>query len=159
MSDYVLYRFGADEFCCEVTNACCSSLIDVHELRWSDDIINTYGIDREKLPPLVKPGTLMGRISREVAAQRGLAEGTPISTGTGDQQCAAIGAGVVQPGFAELTLGTSGVLVDANEKPVLPESGIMMVPASAAWGLYDVEGNTAWCCKQLQMAQGRIGGS
>ena len=79
------------------------------------------------------------KVSREVAECTGLAEGTPISTGTGDQQCAAVGAGVVEPGFAELTLGTSGVLVVATEKPVLPESGIMMVPASGAWGLYEVE--------------------
>jgi xylulokinase len=140
MPDYVLYRFGSDEFCCEVTNACCSSLIDVHELRWSDTIIDSYGIDRTKLPPLVKPGTLVGKITADVAARTGLVEGTPISTGTGDQQCAAIGAGVVEPGYAELTLGTSGVLVVATKKPVLPESGIMMVPASGAWGLYDVEG-------------------
>ena len=158
MPDYVLYRFGADEFCCEVTNACCSSLIDVHELRWSDDIIDNYGIDREKLPPLVRPGTLVGKIRREVAALTGLAEGTPISTGTGDQQCAAVGAGVVEPGFAELTLGTSGVLVVATEKPVLPDSGIMMVPASGAWGLYDVEGIQLGAASSYRWLRDELGG-
>ena len=158
MPDYVLYRFGADEFCCEVTNACCSSLIDVHELRWSEKIIETYGIDREKLPPLVKPGTLVGKITDEVSERTGLAEGTPISTGTGDQQCAAIGAGVVKPGFAELTLGTSGVLVVATEKPVLPESGIMMVPASGAWGLYDVEGIQLGAASSYRWLRDELGG-
>jgi sugar (pentulose or hexulose) kinase len=68
------------------------------------------------------------------------------------------GAGVVKPGFAELTLGTSGVLVVATEKPVLPESGIMMVPASGAWGLYDVEGIQLGAASSYRWLRDEFGG-
>ena len=36
---------------------------------------------------------------------------TTISWGAGDQQCAAIGAGVIRQGMAEFTVGTAGVMV------------------------------------------------
>jgi xylulokinase len=74
MPDYVMYRFGADDFYCEMTNACCSGMIDVKTMQWSTKIIDTFGIDRSLLPPLVKPGTGIGRVSAEFAKLTGLKE-------------------------------------------------------------------------------------
>jgi len=45
------------------------------------------------------------------AALTGLPEGLTLCRGAGDQQCAAIGAGVIKQGMAEFTVGTSGVMV------------------------------------------------
>ncbi len=140
-SDYVMWRFGTDDFYCERTNACCSGMIDVKTLSWSDRILDTFGIEKDKLGKLVDPGTVVGAVSKEAAALSGLKEGTPLVTGTGDQQCAAIGAGVSEPGMASLTLGTAGLLVVGTEKPMLEDkSGFMMVPSSGILGMYEVEG-------------------
>ncbi len=111
-----MWRFGTDDFYCERTNACCSGMLDVNTLSWSDKILDTFSIDKDKLAKLVDPGTVIGSVSAEAAALTGLKEGTPLVTGTGDQQCAAIGAGVSEPGFASLTLGTAGLLVVGTEK-------------------------------------------
>ena len=140
-SDYVMWRFGTDDFFCERTNACCSGMIDVNTLSWSDRVLDTFGIEKEKLGKLVDPGTVIGSVSAEAAVLTGLKEGTPLVTGTGDQQCAAVGAGVSEPGYASLTLGTAGLLVVGTEKPVLEDkSGFMMVPSSGILGMYEVEG-------------------
>jgi xylulokinase len=140
MPEYVMYRFGADDFYCEMTNACVSGMMDVKNLCWSKKILETYGIDENKLPKLVKPGVGIGKVSREVSQMTGLAEGTLLCTGTGDQQCAAIGAGVVQEGYASLTLGTAGLLVVGKKNLELDKSPGLMVPSSGALGLFELEG-------------------
>jgi len=141
VSDYIMWRFGADDFYCEKTNACCSSMIDVNTLQWSDTILDTFSISKSKLPKLVDPGTVIGKVTAETSAFTGLAEGTLLVTATGDQQCAAIGAGVTEPGKASLTLGTAGLLVTATAGPRLEDkSGFMMVPSSGILGLFQLEG-------------------
>ena len=140
-SDYVMWRFGSDDFYTERTNACCSGMIDVHTLNWSDKILDTFGIEKGKLGKLVDPGSVVGKVSQKASALTGLKAGTPLVAGTGDQQCAAIGAGVSEPGTGSLTLGTAGLLVVGTEKPMLEdESGFMMVPSSGILGMYEVEG-------------------
>ena len=69
------------------------------------------GLSLDKLPPIGTPMTQVGVISKEAAAQTGFAEGMPICAGGGDQQCAAIGAGVIREGLAEITIGTASVMV------------------------------------------------
>ncbi len=141
MPEYVMFRFGVEKFLCERTNACCSGMIDVHTMEWSDKIIKAYGIDPKKLPELVDPGKQIGVVSPEVEKLTGIPAGTPLCTGTGDQQCAAMGAGVVGDGRASLTLGTAGLLVVGSAKLMLEDkSGFLMVPSSGALGVFELEG-------------------
>ncbi|MCL2119373.1 MAG: FGGY family carbohydrate kinase, partial [Planctomycetaceae bacterium] len=108
-ADYVLWRFGTDDLTTEVTNACCSGMIDVHRLDWSNEVLAAFEVDRSLFTPLVFPGTVLGKINGKIAHFTGLKEGTLLVSATGDQQCAAIGAGVIDEGLASLTLGTAGL--------------------------------------------------
>jgi xylulokinase len=140
MPDYIMYRFGADDFFTEVTNACCSGMVDVYKLEWSDRILDALGIDKRKLPKLVNPSVKVGEVKEDIAKLTGLPVGTPIVTGTGDQQCAALGAGVIEDGFASLTLGTAGLLVVGSKTLDLRKSPGLMAPSSGALGLFELEG-------------------
>jgi xylulokinase len=141
MPEYVMYRFGAEGFFCERTNACCSGMIDAATLEWSERIVDALGIDPVILPPLVDPGVKIGEVSAEVSELTGLVPGTALCTGTGDQQCAALGAGVIEGGKASLTLGTAGLLVVGSDELMLEDkSGFLMVPSSGALGTYELEG-------------------
>ena len=135
-----MYRFGTDDIYCEVTNACCSGMIDINTGLWSEKILKVFEIDINKLPDLVNPGTVVGKISAEASMHSGFAEGTKICTGSGDQQCAALGAGVVKDGFASLTLGTAGLLVVGKKKIFIDRIQGLMVPMAATKGLYELEG-------------------
>ena len=139
-ADYVLHHFGASPLQTEVTCACCSGLIDVHTLDWSDRVLEALGLDRAKLTPLVRPGTVVGKISPAAAQASGLAEGTLLVCGTGDQQSAAIGAGVIDHGRASLTLGTAGLLVVGTRQLELAKSPGLMAVSSGRIGLYELEG-------------------
>lgn len=156
VSDYVMYRFGTDEVYTEVTNAGCSALLDIEGLSWSREIMDTFQLGYEKLPKLVKPGTAIGKVSKQVAERTGLAEGTILCSGSGDNQCGALGAGVTKPGNASMSLGTSGVLVIAGDRPVfVPDMGLMVNP-SAVYGLFQMEGIQLGAASSYKWARDNI---
>ena len=53
----------------------------------------------------------------------GLAEGTPVVAGAGDQAAGAVGIGVTRPGTVSATIGTSGVVFAATDRPALDPAG------------------------------------
>ncbi|BES64264.1 xylulokinase [Gottschalkiaceae bacterium SANA] len=138
--DYILHKFGADEMVSEVTNAGCSGMMNLEERCWSKEIFDTYGLDQELVCPLVNPGDIVGYVTAATAKLCGFAEGTPLVANSGDNQLATLGVGVTTPGDACLTLGTSGVLIAATEKPVYAEDCATMVNMAASKDLYQFEG-------------------
>jgi xylulokinase len=89
--DYVRYRLTG-EWAIDAADASGTLLFDVANRKWSDDVLAALEIPREWLPPV--------------------AESTE-NAGAGDQQAAALGVGVVEPGLASVVLGTSGVVLTA----------------------------------------------
>jgi xylulokinase len=77
---------------------------------WSDTILKKYGIDRAKLPEIMKATDIAGKLASEAAAEMGLLEGTPVAVGAGDVASAAIGSGAVKEGKIHAYVGTSGWL-------------------------------------------------
>ncbi|MDR2761239.1 MAG: hypothetical protein LBB88_01405 [Planctomycetaceae bacterium] len=138
-ADYILYKFGG-ELRTEVTNACCSGMMDIRKLDWFDRVFELFGFSRSLFSSFVEPGTVVGGVSAEAARRSGLSEGTLLVAATGDQQCAAIGAGVIEANRASLTLGTAGLLVVGTRKVELNKSPGLMVPSSGIVGLYELEG-------------------
>ena len=55
----------------------------------------------------------------------GLRAGTPVVAGGGDQAANAVGVGVVDPGTMALSLGTSGVVFAATDRPIHEPRGIV----------------------------------
>jgi sugar (pentulose or hexulose) kinase len=84
-------------------------LIDMRARAWATDLIQEVGLRVEQLPDLVPPGTIIGPISRSVAAATGLPEGLPVVAGAGDGQCAGLGANATGGDRASLNLGTAVV--------------------------------------------------
>jgi len=82
---------------------------------WNERTLASLGIDRAVLPRAVESGTIVGEVTAWAAEATGLPEGTPLAIGSGDNQAAAVGAGVVTPGEALAILGTSGVVLAPSE--------------------------------------------
>ncbi|MDR2345904.1 MAG: hypothetical protein LBE18_07530 [Planctomycetaceae bacterium] len=138
-ADYILYKLGG-ELRTEITNACCSGMINIHRLDWFDRVFDLFGFSRSLFAPFVTPGTVVGKVNDEVSKRSGLQEGTLLVAATGDQQCAAIGAGVIEANRASLTIGTAGLLVVGTNQVELNRSPGLMVPSSGLIGLYELEG-------------------
>ncbi|MBB3111040.1 xylulokinase [Paenibacillus phyllosphaerae] len=87
-----------------------SGFADVERLAWSEELMRAFGMDKSKLPRIVPPWEVIGRLKRPYADLSGLPEGVPIVAGCGDTAAAAFGAGMVRPGRLLDIAGTASVL-------------------------------------------------
>ena len=84
-------------------------ILDIHSKEWSRDILDQLEIPLSKLPPLHRPGSLIGKVTADAAAVTGLKPGTPIYAAGGDGHCAGLGVSAIGPGVVYLNLGTAVV--------------------------------------------------
>ncbi|MCC6446129.1 MAG: xylulokinase [Armatimonadetes bacterium] len=115
--DYVRFRLTG-EYATEVSDASGTALFDVRRRRWSDVMLDGCGIPKEWMPASYESFEISGKISRAVAAETGLPEGTPVVGGGGDQAAGAVGNGIVRTGVVSSTMGTSGVVFAFADEPV-----------------------------------------
>ena len=80
---------------------------DPHDIHYDDGLIRVLGLDRDKLPPLIRATDVLAPLLDEVADALGLARGTPVIGGAADLQAACVGSGAVRDFDAHLYLGTS----------------------------------------------------
>ena len=69
--------------------------------RWSPELAEATGLGTDglaKLPRIVPATAVVGHLSRQAAAQCGLAAGVPVVAGAGDQAAGFLGAGMVDEG-------------------------------------------------------------
>jgi len=138
--EYFLRRLGADVLESDPSSLTLNGMLDIRALDWSDEVCEAGGIDRALLPPVGDPGVMVGRLSKTAAEQTGLPQGTPLCRGGGDQQCAAVGAGVIRQGLAEVTLGTSAMMVAHLDDPSLVIGPAPYIGGHAIAGRWDAEG-------------------
>jgi xylulokinase len=98
-------------------------LFDLAARDWSSEVTTALEIPAEWLAPTFEGPQVTGRVTREAAEATGLAAGTPVVAGGGDQSANAVGVGVVEPGLVALSLGTSGVVFAATAEPLYEERG------------------------------------
>ncbi len=99
----------------EMSDAAGTLWLDVGRRDWSDAMLAATHMTRAQMPRLVEGSAPSGVLRAEVAAELGLASGVIVAGGAGDNAASAAGIGVVAPGRAFLSLGTSGVYFVANQ--------------------------------------------
>ncbi len=95
LSEYMLWDFQ--------TNSPASFLMDY------------YGFDAGLFPEVKPTFSEQGRLTKEAAAELGLAAGTPVTYRAGDQPNNALSLNVFNPGEIASTAGTSGVVYGIND--------------------------------------------
>ena len=98
-------------------------LFDLAARDWSPVMRDALGIDPAWLPATHEGPTVTGTITSGAAVATGLRAGTPVVAGGGDQAANAVGVGVVSPGTMALSLGTSGVVFAATDRPLYDRLG------------------------------------
>ncbi|MDR0416885.1 MAG: hypothetical protein LBH76_06175 [Propionibacteriaceae bacterium] len=132
--EWFLKQMGADGYFMDYSNASLYGLMNIRSFEWDAPLCERLGIDMGWLPELVPSGVQVGALSPAAAARTGLAVGTPLVTGGGDQQCAAVGSGVIESGLAEVTLGTAGVTIAHQDEPRFDPNCRINCSASAIAG-------------------------
>ncbi len=139
--DFVRLRLTG-EYAIDMQEASGTLLLDVTHRRWSAEVAEAAGIPTSWLPRLYEGPEICARISDAGAAATGLAAGTPVAAGAGDQGAGAVGMGIVGPGSVSATIGTSGVVFASTSKPTLDRLGRLHTFCHAAPGLWHVMGVT-----------------
>jgi xylulokinase len=139
--DYVRYRLTG-EFAIDMQEASGTLLLDVAHRRWSEEVAEAAGIPMSWLPRLFEGPEICARVSDAGAGATGLAAGTPVAAGAGDQGAGAVGMGIVGPGSVSATIGTSGVVFAATDKPTMDRLGRLHTFCHAVPGMWHVMGVT-----------------
>ena len=139
--DYVRYRLTG-EFAMDMQEASGTLLLDVANRRWSAEVAEIAGIPMAWLPRLFEGPEICARISVAGAGATGLAAGTPVAAGAGDQGAGAVGMGILSPGSVSATIGTSGVVFAATDSPIKDRLGRLHTFCHAAPGRWHVMGVT-----------------
>jgi autoinducer-2 kinase len=138
ISDWILARLGG-EHAADPANACTTGLFSLAGRTWAPELASRWGLRTDLLPPVVEPGTPVGKVGAAAAEVTGLAAGTPVVMGGGDAQTAALGLGVVRPGQAAVVGGTHWQqLVDLDQPATDPE-GRVRVTCHVLGGLWQAE--------------------
>lgn len=120
--DYVRFRLTGDR-ATDVADASGTLLFDVTHRRWSDAMMHALNLDPAILPRAYESPHVTGTVSAAGAEATGLRVGTPVVAGGGDQSAGAVGMGIVLPGVVSATIGTSGVVFAATDRPARDPHG------------------------------------
>jgi xylulokinase len=147
--DFIRYKLTG-EFATEVSDASGTALLDVVNRRWSWELADALGVDRAILPRVHESEEVTGVISTAAAEATGLAAGTPVIGGGGDQAASAIGNGIVAPGLVSDTIGTSGVVFAHMDNVAYDAAGRVHTFCHAVRGKWHVMGVTQGAGLSLQ---------
>ncbi|MFW9867931.1 MAG: FGGY-family carbohydrate kinase [Candidatus Thorarchaeota archaeon] len=96
-------------------------ILNMDTLKWDENLAELYDIPIDLWPELHSSGETIGNLSSEAASALRLKQDIPVILGGGDQQCSALGLGVINKGQAKATIGTGtfvDYVVDGPIKPV-----------------------------------------
>jgi xylulokinase len=154
--DYVRLRLTG-ESAIDVADASGTLLLDVARRTWSSEVLSKTGIDIKLLPKLYESQEICGKLSKAGANTSGLHAGTPVVAGAGDQAAGAVGMGITRAGAVSATIGTSGVVFAATDRPSLDPRGRLHTFCHAIPGRWHVMGVTQAAGHSLRWFRDRFG--
>jgi len=93
-----------------------SSFADILNNRWSEDLCKDFNLPAEKLPRIIKPWEIIGKLSKEAAESALLYPGIPITAGCGDTTATMLGAAFNKAGMVFDVAGTASVFAVCLDK-------------------------------------------
>ncbi|GBD47870.1 glycerol kinase GlpK [Methylopila sp. Yamaguchi] len=139
VDSYLIWRLTAGSaHATDATNACRTSLYDIHAGRFDEDLCRLFGVPRGTLPQVFDCAGEFGATSPEV-----FGGSIRILGVAGDQQAATVGQACFEPGMAKATYGTGAfALLNVGERPVASRNRLLTTVAYQLGGVrtYALEG-------------------
>lgn len=127
--EFALMRLGLSPVIDE-SMAARTMAFDIGRRAWSQPLLDRAGLCADRLAPVAPSGTILGTVPAPVAGRLALPEGVAVVLGGHDQPMGALGAGVIEPGTAMYSIGTTEALVVALAAPS-PRLGRRNIPCYA----------------------------
>jgi xylulokinase len=129
-----------DDRLTDPTDACATGLYDLRRGDWSDTMLKLCGVSRERLPTIRPSASVAGSLRPGAAAELGLAAGTPVSVGAGDD-VAVLGAALNNPAHCLEEIGTTATLLAVSPEIRLDPGMTVEVYPHALPGLWVLGGS------------------
>lgn len=124
----------------DYSNACRTMLYNIHTLKWDEELISLFGLQRSMFPEVRSSDQFFGHTEPSVVFDRPV----PVSGLMGDSHAALFGQHCFEPGMAKATYGTgSSIMMNIGHQPLAAPAGLV---TSIGWGRsgtidYVFEGN------------------
>jgi len=135
IEDYIVYKLSG-KICGEATSYNSSYYYDIMNFKYITPILNFIGISEKKLPEIFMPGTVVGKISNDVAEITGFNKNTKVIIGAMDQICGAVGAGNISKGMATESTGSAFAMIVTTGEPVINYNYKLPCILHAVKGIY-----------------------
>jgi gluconokinase len=114
--DYVFIKlFGLNITSMSIAQS--SGLLNINNLDYSQEIIDSIGVCRNMLPKLANSTDLLGKLNSQMAKKLGLAVGTPVYCGLCDATASQLGSGSISEGMFTVSIGTCAAVRTFVKKP------------------------------------------
>ena len=114
----------------DVTNASRTMLLNIHDLKWDEDLLKLLDIPLSMMPEVKSSSEIYGHTKTTIFAHE-----VPISGIAGDQQAALFGQMCIEPGAIKNTYGTGCfVMLNTGRKPVMSKNNLL---TTIAWKIGD----------------------
>jgi len=107
--DYLVYRLTG-MFVTDVSDISGSHFYHPESKEYNAEILAICSLTPSMLPTVLQSNQVVGPMVSSIQEALGFKQAVNVIIGGGDQAVGAVGVGVVEPGMASLSLGTSGVL-------------------------------------------------
>jgi len=134
----VLNSLTGEGWYCDDSNGSYLGFMNLKTRSWEQKLLDVAGVGKDNLPKLMKPGTVVGYLSRTAAAKTGLNTKTQVVISGSDSACFKLGAGVKDRNVACMYIGTAGVAGVIIDKPVI-DRRLTCCPAALP-GHWDLDG-------------------
>ena len=122
VDSFLIWRMtGGRMHVTDATNASRTSLYNIHENQWDDELLALFAVPREGLPQVMDCAAEFGVCDESLFEAK-----IPIRGVAGDQQAAAIGQGCFTPGALKSTYGTGCfVIINTGDKAVASRNKLL----------------------------------
>ncbi len=116
LPEYVLFRLGGEPVA-ELTNATHTQMVELSCGQWCREIFDAAGIDRASVPRIVPPGTVVGRLTGELARLPALRDAMLIAPACHDTASAIAGIPATGEDWAYISSGTWSLVGTVLDEP------------------------------------------
>ncbi len=142
--DYINFRLTG-KCSTDISDASGSSFYDLEQQTWSEEILKTWHIAREKLPRILPSTDVIGTISKQAQLETGLHQGIPVAAGGSDATVEMLAIGIENEHQCKIRLGTSGALSTVVDHLAGPQNAGYYIWSYMQPGHWMIDINTRAC--------------